>query len=197
MLSDIFKKEKVKSILLTVVGLFLVVIVTIWFSSNRVSADVWPIMVSVNYIDFGTVFPGETLQENFEVTYLDNVGEVNYRIVQQPKPRTVENPHDVIFPSNFSEGIEAWDYCLNHDDDPEYLTYCYRNLCPFLEKVSIETEGDTENLASVGVADTSDIWVINFKVPAIFGHVSQDHIGEVVSSNGEYGCDVSIEILEE
>ena len=196
MLNNIFK-EKVKSILLTLVGLVLVVIVTVWFSSNRVSANVWPISVSVSHIDFGTAFPGETLQENFTVNYLDKVDGITYRIVQKPKPRTVEDPHEVIFPSNFPGGIEAWDYCLNHDDDPEYLTYCYRNLCPFLIKDSIEQEGDTENLASVGATDTSDVWTIYFQVPAIFGHVSQDHIGEVVSSNGEYGCDVSIEIIEQ
>ena len=73
----------------------------------------------------------------------------------------------------------------------------YRNLCPFLEKVSVETEGDTEDSAFVGLSDTSDTWIIYFRVPAIFRNVGQAHIGGVVDSNGEYGCDVSVDILEE
>ena len=183
MLNNIFK-EKVKSTLLTIVGLVLVVIVTIWFSSNRVSADVWPISVLVSHIDFGTVFPGETLQENFEIIYLDEIP-IDYRIVQKIKPLpNVSVPPGYELISN---------YC---QDNPDDLTKCYRNLCPFLTKVSVEAEGDTESLASMNWDDNRDVWTIYFQVPAIFGNVSQDHIGEVVTESGEYGCDVSIEIIE-
>lgn len=183
MLNNIFK-EKVKSTLFTILGLVLVVIVTIWFSSNRVSADVWPISVAVDHIDFGTVFPGETLQENFEILYLDEIP-LNYRIVQKIKPLPgVPVPPGYEFIS---------DYC---QDNPDDLTKCYRNLCPFLEKVSVEAEGDTEDAASMDWDDNSDIWTIYFQVPAIFGNVSQDHIGGVITEGGEYGCDVSIEIID-
>ena len=187
MLNNIFTKEKIKSTLFTIVGLILVVIITIWFSSNRVSADVWPIYVIVSHIDFGTVFPGETLQENFEIIYLDEIP-LNYRIVQKIKPLP-----DVLPP--LESGYELIsNYC---QDNPDDLTRCYCNLCPFLEKVSVEAEGDTEDAASMDVNDNSDIWTIYFQVPAIFGNVSQDHIGGVITEGGEYGCDVSIEIIEE
>jgi len=185
MLNNIFK-EKVKSTLLTIVGLVLVVIITIWIGSNRVSADVWPISVAVSHIDFGTVFPGETLQENFTVNYLDEVDGITYRIVQRVKPLP-----DAQVPQGYEGSIE--EYC---QQNPEDLTRCYRDLCPFLEKVSIEAEGDTENLASIDWEDNSDTWIINFKVPAIFGNISQDHIGGVITESGEYGCEVSIEIIE-
>ena len=187
MLSNILKKEKIKSILLTFVGLFSVVVVTIWIGSNRVSANVWPIVVSVEHIDFGTVFPGEELQENFTVTYLEGYEvDIHYRIVQKIKPLP-----DAQVPGGYEGTIE--EYCQEYPDD---LTRCYRNLCPYLDKVSIEQEGDTEDQAFVGPDDTSDVWTIYFQVPAIFGNVSQDHIGGVITESGEYGCDVSIEILE-
>ena len=187
MLNNIFTKEKIKSTLLTVAGLFSVVVVTIWISSSRVSADVWPIMVAVDHIDFGTVFPGETLEESFEIIYLDEIP-MNYRIVQKIKPLP-----DVLPPSGSGYELIS-DYCQDYPDD---LTKCYRDLCPFLEKVSIETEeGDTEDSASMDANDDSDIWTINFKVPAIFGNVSQDHIVGVINEGGEYGCDVSIEIID-
>ena len=177
MLNNIFK-EKIKSTLFTILGLVLVVIVTIWFSSNRVSADVWPIFVIVSHIDFGTVFPGETLQEDFTVIYSEGQEiDVYYRIIQERKPLPEEHPE---YPNG---------------GDPEMPGY-YMNLCPFLEKVSIDQEGDTEEEAFLGPDDTSDIWTIYFQVPAIFGNVSQDHIGGVITEGGEYGCEVSIEIIE-
>ena len=184
MLDNIFKKEKVKSTLLTIVGLVLVVIVTIWINSSKVSANVWPVVVSVSHvdIDFGTVFPGETLERNFTVTYATTGDGVYYSIIQKRK----------LLPPGHPEYPDG--------GDPEMLGY-YRDLCPFLDKVRVEQEGDefedTEGRAFVGPKDTSDTWIVYFEVPAIFGHVSQDHIGEVVSSNGEYGCDVSIEIIEQ
>ena len=154
-----------------------------------VSANVYPVVVSVDYIDidFGTVFPGESLERNFTVTYATTGDGVFYRIIQKNKPLPGAQ-----VPEGYPGLIE--EYCQEYLDD---LTRCYRNLCPYLDKVSVEQqEGDTEERAFVGPGDTSDTWIIYFEVPAIFGHVSQDHIGEVVSSNGDYGCDVSIEILE-
>ena len=33
-------------------------------------------------------------------------------------------------------------------------------------------------------------------MPAIFGHVAQDHTGGVINEAGEYGCDISIDLTE-
>ena len=186
LMNNIFKKQK--ALILLGVASFLIVIPTfLWINSARVSANVLPIWVNVEHLDFGNVFPGETLEGNFIVNYATtSEGVVVYRIVQKIKPLpNVSVPPGYELISN---------YC---QDNPNDFSKCYRNLCPFLEKVSVETEGDTENLASVGPEDLSDAWIIYFKVPAIFGQVGQDHIGGVVDSEGEYGCDVSIDIFEQ
>lgn len=177
LLNNIFKKPKKLLILATIVVSLILVLVSLKMSSTRVSAQILPVVVNVDYLDFGTVFPGEERQGNFTVTYVEDDSGVDYRIVQERKPLPPEHPE-------YPDG-----------GDPAMPGY-YRDLCPFLEKVSVEQEGDTEDLAFVGPDDTSDVWTIYFKVPAIFGNVGQDHIGGVVDSNGEYGCDVSIDILE-
>jgi len=72
----------------------------------------------------------------------------------------------------------------------------YSDLCPFLEKISEEGEGDTATSSTVSPADPSDTWKIIFKVPAILGFVAQDHIFGIVSNGGDYGCDIGVEIIE-
>ena len=141
----------------------------------KVSANVVPVTVSMEHLDFGNVFPGEELEGIFVVTYVDAEDGVIYKIIQKRKPLPEEHP-------DYPDG-----------GDPEMPGY-YLNLCPFLEKVSDEGEGDTESSAFVGPGDTSDTWVIYFKVPAIFGNIGQNHIGGVIDESGEYGCDISIDI---
>ena len=163
------------------VGLVLtLVIVNLQIQLTGVSAQVIPVVVSEDSLDFGTVFPGEELEGNFIVSYSEEFegNGVNYRIIQKRKPLPPEHPE---YPNG---------------GDPDLPGY-YRNLCPFLTKVTNEGEGDIESGAFVGPDDLSDAWVIYFSVPAIFGFVGQDHTGGVVNENGEYGCDVSIDIIEE
>jgi|GEM_PF-3590870 len=144
-------------------------------SFTDVSATIIPLSVNVEHLDFGTVFPGEELQGNFIVSYVDGGDGINYRLIQKRKPLPPEHPD---YPSG---------------GDPDMPGY-YRDLCPFLTKVSNEGEGDNENNAFVGPNDTSDTWIVYFEVPAIFGNVAQDHTGGVVTTNGEYGCDISVNI---
>ena len=173
--NNTFKKPK-KLLTLLIIGVSLILILaSLNFYLTEVSAQIIPITVSVEYLDFGTVFPGENLQGNFTVFYADEGNGITYRIIQKRKP----------LPTGHLEYPDG--------GDPEMPGY-YRNLCPFLTKVSVEQEGDTEKQAFVGPNDLSDTWVIYFKVPAIVGHVGQDHIGGVVTSNGEYGCDISIDV---
>ena len=53
----------------------------------------------------------------------------------------------------------------------------YFDLCPFLEKVNEEGEGDTEDSATLSATsdplDLSDNWKVIFKVPAILGFVTR------------------------
>ena len=177
-----FKKPSKKTlIILTIAVSLTLVLVIINANITKVSAQIVPVTVSTNHLSFGTVFPGEGLQGDFIVTYIENEGDgIAYKLIQKRKPLPPEH--------------------LEYPDggDPEMPGF-YRNLCPFLTKTSLEGEGDTEDSAFVGPisTDPSDSWIIYFEVPAIFGHVSQDHTGGVVSTNGEYGCDIVIDITEQ
>ena len=145
----------------------------------KVSAEtiILPVAVIENGLDFGTVFPGEELEGNFTIQYVEGSGEdnVTYQIILKRKLLPVGHPE-------YPDG-----------GDPDMPGY-YRNLCPSLTAVSVEESGDT---GIVGKEDISDVWTIYFKVPAILGNVAQSHTGEVVTSNGEYGCDISINIPED
>ncbi len=112
-----------------------------------------------------------------------------------------------VFPGEELEGTFTIQY-VKDEGDPDSVTYkiilqekplpdgsgYYKDLCPHLTAVSVEEVGVE---GTVGIDDPEDVWTIYFKVPAILGNVSQDNQGGVVDSSGEYGCDVSIDILSE
>ncbi len=147
-----------------------------------VSAGILPILVSVDHLAFGTVFPGEYLTEQFTVTLApENQSQsLTYWIVQKRKPLPPAHPE---YPSG---------------GDPDLPGY-YRDLCPYLTKTSAEGEGDVEAAAQLTASsDLTDIWDVILNVPAIAdavgGGVAQDHDGGIVSANGEYGCDLSVNV---
>lgn len=176
MISGELFQEKKKLLIFLIFFISLTVVASyLMINSQKVSARIIPVTVNVQHLDFGTVFPGEELEGNFIVTYVDEGDGIVYMIIQERKLLPEEHPE---YPSG---------------GDPEMPGY-YRNLCPFLTKASNEGEGDTENEAFVGPNDISDTWTIYFSVPAIFGKVAQDHTGGVVDVNGEYGCDISIDV---
>lgn len=175
------KENKTAKILIFLIILiaFSLVLANFQFKAIEVSASIIPVLVHEEHLDFGTSFPGEERQGSFTVYFVEEYEEdgVNYKIIQKRKPLPPEHPE---YPNG---------------GDSEMPGY-YRNLCPYLTKVSIEGEGDLETGAFVGRTDLSDAWIIYFKVPAIVGHIGQDNINGVVTSNGEYGCDISIDVLE-
>lgn len=177
LLNNNFIKQRKLLITLTVIVGFILVLVTLQMNITKVSAQIVPILVHEEHLDFGTVFPGEELQGDFTVYYVEEYEQegITYRIIKKRKPLPEGHPE------------------LPNGGDPEMPGF-YRNLCSFLTPVNIEGEGDTISSAFVGSDDLSDVWTIHFKVPAIIGHISQDHIGGVVTSNGEYGCDISIDV---
>ena len=179
-LNNKFIKNKKLVITLTVIIGFILVLAFLQMNVTKVSAQIVPVTVSTKNLTFGTVFPGEEIQGNFIVTYVDEGIGLAYSLIQKPKLLPIGHPE-------YPDG-----------GDPQNPGY-YRDLCPFLTKISTEGEGDIESQAFVGpkLTDPSDTWTIYFKVPAIFGHVSQDHTGGVVSENGEYGCDISVDIKEQ
>ena len=140
-----------------------------------VFAQVIPIVIHEDHLEFGTVFPGEHRSGNFVVNIAsDYQGDpVTYHIIQKRKP--------------LPEGYDG-------EGDPDLPGY-YRNLCPFLTKTNNEGEGDTESQAMVGgLDDLADSWIVDFSVPAILGYVAQDHSYGVVSTDGDYGCDISLDV---
>ena len=152
--------------------------ISLQLSLTQVSADVWPIMINVGHINYGTVFPGEILEKEFLVTNTDDGNEVKYAIVKERKP--LPNTH-LEYPNGGDPAMPGF----------------YRDLCPYLENLSLEGEGDTNAEASVKTNDMKDIWKVYLEVPAIFKHVAQDHTGGIVDAIGEYGCDLSIDVLYE
>jgi hypothetical protein len=171
---------KYKRLLISLGVIVVLISVLIILNANitKVSAQIIPVTVSTNHLSFGTVFPGEELEGNFIVNYIEDEGSgIAYRLIQKRKPLPPEHPE-------YPDG-----------GDPQMPGY-YRDLCPHLEKVSLEGENDIPSSAFVGPTSTdpSDNWTIYFRVPAIFGQVGQDHTGGVVDENGEYGCDISIDI---
>lgn len=156
------------------------------FQNNiiKIKADTWPIIVNTGHLAFGTVFPGEQAEKTFIVTYDGDGESVDYRIVERYKPLP-----DAVVPDEYSGSIS--DYCQEHFED---LERCYRDLCPYIEEYSNEEEGDTVNGALISFNDSVDVWIVHLDAPAIAGNISQDHTGGIISVNGVYGCDLSIDL---
>jgi len=174
---NINKKPKKLIIALVVIVSITFALINLQTNLLSVSAIVIPVEVSINHLNFGTVFPGENLSGDFIVTYAEIGDGIEYRIVQRRKPLGSDHPE-------YPDG-----------GDPLMPGY-YRNLCPYLTKISSEGEGDTESKSFVGPNDITDKWTVYFSVPAIMGNVAQDHDNGIVTENGEYGCDIVIEVDE-
>ena len=152
----------------------------------KIKADGWPIIVNTGHLAFGTVFPGEQAEKTFAVSYIENSAEENifYTVVEKYKPRT-----GAAVPDGYSGSIS--DYCQEYFEDFEK---CYRDLCPYIIEYSDEGEDDVVTAAFLGENDTVDIWIVHLDTPAIAGEISQDHTGGIISADGEYGCDLFIDI---
>lgn len=177
---NLFKNKKIITVL-AIMACLSAAIMNLQADLIKVSAKIIPVAVSASHIGFGTVFPGEQLKKNFTVSCAEEGEGVNYKIIQKRKPLPPEHPE-------YPDG-----------GDPEMPGY-YRDLCPYLIKAGEEGEGDVEGDeggAFVGPEDASDAWTIYFEVPAIFGHIAQDHTGGIIDAEGEYGCDISIDVEEE
>jgi uncharacterized repeat protein (TIGR01451 family) len=171
--------HKTKKIILNLAAIAMIVGVFALLQTNFVDvrASDLPVGVSTHDIKFGVVFPGENMDKgDLIVSYTDDPanGVLSYFISRKRKP----------LPGIY-EG----------SGDPAMPGY-YRDLCPYLRLRIADNDGDTEVFAQVGPDDPSDSWIVNLKVPAIFGNVAQDHRGGVVSTNGDYGCDLAVNVFE-
>ena len=190
-------KIKIFSLKKILIGLAVFVFFILVFANRDlvgVKATIVPVTVTPCKIEFGNVFPEEQLTKTFSVSLAtdcqdkNNSQTINYRIVQKIKPK-----HGATPPPGFHGTVS--DYCQTPEGKDDQ-TRCYLNLCPFLTKVG-DSNSDTEANASLGGSDKTDKWTINFLVPDIFGSVGQENKGGVVSEEGDYGCDIAIEIKEQ
>lgn len=170
-------------------------------------------------LDFGTVFPQEDLDKQFTVELSSSfqsesrVKDVNYVIVQKPKPVW---PEPQACDEEFSNIEEARAYCIANPSD---LDCCYRDLCKFLSKEDADPADNndtsepsyfvpgttptcnmsqpqaTGHLEKPG--DLLDSWTVDLKVPPVAGTVGQDWPAgcPTVQDNAQnYGCDLWIEV---
>lgn len=72
----------------------------------------------------------------------------------------------------------------------------YDDLRPYLEKVSLDGEGDTEAAALLdkSKADLADRWGIKFYVPCIAGAVGADYTRAIAPREADYGADIWVEV---
>lgn len=145
-----------------------------------VSAQVDPVAFMGPNADFSFVFPGEKLEKGFYIQSAEGYeGRIPYKIISQVKPR---------------EGVAA-EYCLANPSDFEK---CYPSLCPYLNVLSMEGEGDTKDSAKMDPPeDASDTWKVVLDSPPIEGYAPQDFEGVPADSPGVYGCDIKLVSLEE
>jgi hypothetical protein len=186
------------------------VIVGVLASTVQVGAQVVSIdsnlSISPNIISFETMFPGEVhykpLVVNLSDSFLgeDILDDVEYRIVQKPKPR-IDSPAER-------------EYCSHFPND---LTRCYPSLCPYLSKTadnapandtSIPAYHDPDAPSSIAYGrlaksdnDIEDNWVIDLHTPCFRGQCDQtnsvpEHYQLDPSMNGQvFGCDLVVEVL--
>lgn len=162
--------------------------------------------VSPNIISFSTVFPGEVHFKPLTVDLSDQFlaspihDDVEYRIIQKPKPRT-DTP-------------EERAYCAAYPND---FSRCYPSLCPYLSKTadgapsndtSVPAFHDPNAPSSIAYgrlaksdSDTKDDWIIDLHTPCFKGQCDQANSipfeyqldpnmqGEV------FGCDLVVEVL--
>lgn len=177
------------------------------------------IIPPINELAFGTVFPQEYFQKSFFITTSDSfydtdqrrVLNIDYKIVQKPKPIW---PEPELCEQSFENIDEARAYCHANPND---LDCCYLSLCPYLSKTpryideepytdyGVAAFHDPDDPASVATGtvnkddDRWDEWIIDLDVPCFEGMCAQDwtHQGwelPAESESQDFGCDLWIEV---
>lgn len=169
--------------------------------------------VDTTPIAFGTVFPQEYLQRNFNIALSDSfrgadrADDIEYKIVQKPKCKA-DNPS--VIP--LYKPVDR-----NTHQCPQGYT-AMMSLCPYLSKTTTDAndtgvasyyKGAGQNCAdrtgdevatgrlSKKDGDVADDWVVDLKVPPIAGAVAQDwpaNCPTIAENNKDYGCDLWVEV---
>jgi hypothetical protein len=165
--------KKRNEILVMALALSSVFGVSIQNNIMNVSADIKPIIVEINEIDLGIVFPGENIvSEEFTVTLAEGeTSGIKYKIIKKRSDTEGNNCEE--------SGSEN----------------CLPDLCSYIELALVDDEDDTDLDASLNPnGDNVDKWKVNMEVPAIEGFVAQSFFGIPVGQNGLHGCRLSVDI---
>lgn len=180
-------------------------------------------------LEFGTVFPQEYHAKSLYVTTSTSFCEpnqrrvlnINYKIVQKPKPIW---PEPAVCQKNFKTVEEARTYCHENQENADC---CYASLCPYLSKTPRQTDpapytdygvpafhnpNDPSSVATGRINkdnDLADEWIIDLAVPCFNGMCAQDYADFVHKYNpvadpndyilpaslesSDFGCDLWIE----
>ena len=174
-------------------------------------------------IEFGTVFPQEDLERDFDIQLSqsfqtaegERVDTVEYVIKQKPKCKPVD-------PTNLEQYAPV--HYATHECPEGYRQML--SLCPFLSKLPKDHDnnldqgvpsyfvpatstpafclpytGEEQASGSLSLAtdDRSDNWTVDLKVPPVDGYVGQEWPNGcpvVEEDSQDYGCDLWIEVTD-
>jgi len=152
-----------------------------------------------NELDFGVVFPEETLSRNYEISFTNDIGteiEFEYPVdktVGEEYDETVTVIHGDSIKYGITEGRKELPEGYGGGGDPALPGY-YRDLCPHVGSTNGEGEGDVETAALLSATDGLDSWILDLLVPPIDGYVPPEEMGlvETVPVADDYGCDLAV-----
>src|SRR3989344_3986989 len=175
-------------------------------SASHVTIDP-NLSVSPNVISFSTVFPGEVhfkpLTVDLSSAFLDSPihDDVEYRILQKPKPRI--------------DSDEERAYC---QQNPLDYSRCYPTLCPYLSKEPDQSPANdtgvpayhdpnaTSSIAFGRIAksdnDLEDNWIIDLHTPCFRGQCDQtnsvapEYQLDPSLEHQTFGCDLIVEVTD-
>ncbi len=161
--------------------------------------------------NFGTMFPQEygemgtfvTFSESFSETSQTRVSNIDYKIVQKPKPRPEYESQIGVDDARkwCHDNYPQVDYDSQNPDQSwvDYLINCYPSLCPYLSKTPANLDGNDSgvpafhdpsdpNSIAKGSIDkygvfAGDNWTIDLAVPCFEGQCAQDWSDFVKSHN--------------
>jgi uncharacterized protein YegL len=169
------------------------------------------ILAAIENIGFGTVFPQESFDRTFEVTFSESanqdetLNDVEYTISQRPKCWNNDAQSPV-----FGKAVDDGQGNFICEDEGFVILPL---LCPYLSKTELTADGEEGENDSVSVSafhglpgpwdvttafanqvsgriiksanDLADTWNLDFKVPCFAGQCAQDWENFVASANPE------------
>ena len=177
--------------------------------------------VNTTPIEFGTVFPQEYVEKQFDMRLSDSflqsgrVDDVEYVINQKSKCKAADPQNPVQYvpvnywddecPAGYAKMLSLCPFLSKTDADPEdkndtsepsYFVAATDGTLPVAAHCQTVTTQAGGRLTKEG-NDISDAWIVDLKVPPVAGTVGQDWptgCPTVPENEKDYGCDLWIEV---